>query len=64
MRNPKEQLRASDADMARVLEDVIQQLSRRELLNVDGLPEPAQAKLKHRAELREQMRTGGKEDHD
>lgn len=50
-----DQLRCSDADMARVLEDLIQMLDRRGFINVDALPEPAQAKLERRAELRRRL---------
>jgi hypothetical protein len=42
--------------MARVLEDVLEALGRRGLLDVDNLPEPAQAKLERRKELRARMR--------
>lgn len=54
--NPAEQLQVSDADMARVLEDVLARLDRRGLLNMNDLPEPAQAKLERRTELRARMR--------
>ena len=51
-----EQLRASDGDMARVLEDLIVALDHRGLLPADALPESAVTKLEQRAELRKQLR--------
>ncbi|MFP1724330.1 tryptophan synthase subunit beta [Lonsdalea quercina] len=48
-----EQLRNSDLEMVRVLEDLIQVLTQKGLLNITDFPQAAQLKLIQRAQARE-----------
>lgn len=49
-------LRSSDADFIRVLEDLIDVLVDRNVIRFTDLPPPAQAKLAHRQGMRERVR--------
>ncbi len=53
--NVKQRLLASDADMARVVEDLIEVLFDRHMILLTDLPQPAQKKLLRRQHLREQV---------
>ena len=50
--NPADELIQSDADMVRVLEDLIDVLIDRGVIQFTDLPKPAQAKLLQRKETR------------
>lgn len=50
-----EQLRSSDLEMVRVLEDLIQVLTSKGLLNITDFPQAAQLKLIQRAQAREAL---------
>lgn len=52
---PEKSLSQSDADMARVLEDLIDVLIHRGVIQFTDLPEAAQAKLLHRRQTRAQI---------
>ena len=53
--NPHEALAISDAQLLRVLEDLIDLLVRKQIIMYTDLPEQAQAKLFQRQRLREQI---------
>ena len=52
---PEKSLSESDADMARVMEDLIDVLIHRGVIQFTDLPEAAQAKLLHRRKTRAQI---------
>ena len=53
----REQLTVSDSDMVRVIEDVIEVLIRKRVIDQADLPDPVHAKLARRRELRKTMST-------
>lgn len=53
------QLRASDQDMVRVLEDLIYTLMEKGVLSITDLPAPAQAKLIERGKARDALAGDG-----
>ena len=52
---PEQSLSQSDADMARVMEDLIDVLIQRGVIQFTDLPAPAQAKLLNRRKTRSQI---------
>ena len=53
--NSLKQLKQSDFEMIRVLDDLIQVLTSKGVIRVTDLPEPAQAKLMDRTQAREAL---------
>ena len=49
-------LRASDAELARVVEDLIELLVRKRTISIEELPVPVRRKMEARARLRERYR--------